>query len=172
VRIVVQTRCISGVGTPHTCELELCLEAIRIQTDNRSTVNAQSTIQIRIHNANRNDRFDEGFMGLIHLPLDGLVTAVQTKPQTVELSNNFFKGTDSKGMLTFTIHWCTTAQFIRQQTGLFSGHWARKDTADGRFLFEDLEARDIGPSSRTAIVERKKDSLNPTPTRLRITKPR
>ena len=142
------------------------------QTDHRSTIQAKSTIQIRIHNANRNDRFDEGFLGLVHIELDSLTTAAQAKSQTVELSNNFSKGSDSKGMLTFTIYWCTTAQFIRQQAGLFSGHWARKDTSDGRFLFEDLEARDIGPSSRTAIIERRKDSLMPTPTRLRITKPK
>jgi hypothetical protein len=135
-----------------------------------STVHAKSVIQIRVHNLNRNDRFDEGFLGLVHVPLDNLVTAVQAKPQTVELENKFHKGTESKGMLTFTIHWCTTAQFIRQQSSLYSGHWARKDTADGRFLFEDLEARDIGPSSRTAIVERRKDSVIPTPTRLRIKK--
>jgi hypothetical protein len=151
--------------------LVLDSKAIQNQTDRRSTVQAKSAIQIRIHNANRNDRYDEGFLGLVHIELDSLATAAQAKPQTVELSNNFSKASSSKGMLTFTIYWCTTAQFIRQQAGLFSGHWARKDTSDGRFLFEDLEARDIGPSGRTAIIERRKDSLKPAPTRLRITKP-
>jgi hypothetical protein len=151
--------------------LVLDSKAMQNQTDSRSTVRAKSAIQIRIHNANRNDRFDEGFLGLVHVELDSLVTTVQGRPQTVELSNNFAKGPGSKGMLTFTIHWCTTAQFIRQQSGLFSGHWARKDTSDGRFLFEDLEARDIGPSSRTAIIERRKDNLKPIPARLRIKKP-
>jgi hypothetical protein len=151
--------------------LVLDSKPIQNQTDSRSTVRAKSAIQIRIHNANRNDRFDEGFLGLVHIELDSLVTAVQARPQTVELSNNFTRGPGSKGMLTFTVHWCTTAQFIRQQSGLFSGHWARKDTSDGRFLFEDLEARDIGPSSRTAIIERRKDNLKPTPARLRIKKP-
>jgi hypothetical protein len=33
-----------------------------------------------------------------------------------------------------------------------------------------LEAKDIGPGSRTAIIERRKDYLMPTPTRLRVTK--
>jgi hypothetical protein len=151
--------------------LVLDSKQLQNQTNSCSTVRPKSAIQIRIHNANRNDRFDEGFLGLVHVELDSLVTAVQARPQTVELSNNFAKESDSKGMLTFTIHWCTAAQFIRQQSGLFSGHWARKDTSDGRFLFEDLEARDIGPSSRTAIIEQRRDSLKPTPAKLRIRKP-
>lgn len=147
-------------------------EAIQMSTDRCSTVHARSAIQIRIHNAHRNDRDDQGYQGTIHIPLNSMGgTTVPAKSQTVELTNNFSKVTGCKGMLTFTIHWCSTAQFIRQQSGLYSGHWARKDTADGRFLFEDLEARNVGPSSRTAIIERRKDTLKPTPTRLRIIKP-
>jgi hypothetical protein len=161
----------SGVAKSITCKLGPSFKAAQNQTNSRSTVRSKSTVQIRIHNANRNDRYDEGFLGIVHIELDSLVTAVQARPQTVELSNNFAKGSGSKGMLTFTIHWCTTTQFIRQQSGLFSGHWARKDTSDGRFLFEDLEARDIGPSSRTAIIERRKDSLKSTPAKLRVEKP-
>jgi len=110
-------------------------------------------------------------MGLVHLPVESLVTAVQVKSQTTTLENNFHVGPEPPGTLTFFVNWCPTAQFLRQPADLFHGHWARKDTADGRFLFEDLEAEDTGPGSRTAIVERRRDSVKPNPTKLRVMKP-
>ncbi len=128
-------------------------------------------MQIRFHNTNRNDRPDEGFMGLVHLPVDTLPTAFQARPQTIAVPNSFYKGPDPPAKLTFSVHWCTTAQFLQQQgqpADLFRGNWARRDTGDGRFLFEDLEAGNTGPGSRTAIVERREDSLQPTPAKLRV----
>ena len=112
-------------------------------------------------------------MGLIHLPVSSFVTTVKARPQTAPLPNSFYKGTDPPAKLTFAVHWCPTAQLLRQQgqpADLFHGHWARRDTADGRFCFEDSDAVDTGPGSRTAIFERVKDSVNPDPTRLRVTR--
>lgn len=131
----------------------------------------RSVIQVRFHNANRNDKYDEGFLGLVHIPVDNLVTTVQGKPQTMNVENSFYRGPDPPAKLSLTVHWCPTAQFLRQPSDLFVGNWARKDTADGRFLFEDLKAEERGPGSRTAIVERRKDGPRPNPTLLKIIKP-
>ena len=132
------------------------------------TVHVQSMISMRIYNANRNDRDDEGFMGLVDWHVDTLPTAVSPKTQSTPLTNPFLAGQVSSGKLAYSIHWCPVAPFVRQQSGLFWGHWARKDTSDGRFLFEDLEARDTGPGSRTAIVERRRDCLRPETMRLTV----
>jgi hypothetical protein len=113
----------------------------------------QGKLYIHIYNAKRRDRGDEGFMGLVVIDVSTLPTGMDAEPITVPLSS-FAKTGVQVGKLTMRVHWCPLVQFVRgQQTG-FAATWARKDTADDRFYFEDLKRHDGMAGARTAVFER------------------
>jgi hypothetical protein len=112
------------------------------------------TLYIHIYNAKRRDRGDEGFMGLVVIDVSTLPTGIDAEPITVPLSNSFAKVGVQPGRLTMRVHWCPLVQFVRgQQTGV-AATWARKDTVDDRFYFEDLRRNEGVAGARTAVFER------------------
>lgn len=158
---------------PPDVEALILIDNIRLSKSRRPAVREQSTtgqdiyrwnpaepyhistsedckIYINIYNAKRRDRGDEGFMGLVVIDVSTLPTGMDAEPVTVPLSKLGVQA----GKLTMRVHWCPLVQFVRgQQTG-FAATWARKDTADDRFYFEDLKRHDGVAGARTAVFER------------------
>jgi hypothetical protein len=118
------------------------------------SVGEKCVLYIDVHNAKRRDRDDEGFMGLVGIDVSTLPTGLDSEPITVPLRNSFAKAGMHPGSITMRVNWCPLGRCVRGQQSGIAGTWARKDTGDGRFYFEDLR-RDEGVSgSRTAVFER------------------
>ena len=123
------------------------------------SISSSSTLFIRIHNTKRRvDRIDEGFMGLICIDLDKLPTALDADPITLSLKNSYKPGSEA-GNITLRIHWCPLAQYVRLNQSSLTSAWARKETADDRFYFEDLRSDEKAAGSRTAIFETRNEKL-------------
>ena len=123
------------------------------------SISTSSTLFIRIHNTKRRvDRIDEGFLGLIKIPLSSLPMALDAEPTTMPLSNVYRPGLPA-GNLTLRAHWCPLTQYVRTNQSSLASAWARKETADDRFYFEDLRIDEKTAGSRTAIFETRNDTL-------------
>ena len=118
------------------------------------SVGEKCPLYIHIHNAKRCDRADEGFMGLVAIDVANLPTGIDCEPVTIPLKNSFAKAGVLSGRLTLRVHWCPLVQFVRSPQSGLAAAWARKDTADDRFYFEDLRRDEGAAGARTAVFER------------------
>ena len=118
------------------------------------SVGEQCPLYIHIHNTKRCDRADEGFMGLVAIDVASLPTGIDCEPVTIPLKNSFAKPGVMSGRLTLRVHWCPLVQFVRSPQSGLAAAWARKDTADDRFYFEDLRRDEGAAGARTAVFER------------------
>jgi hypothetical protein len=123
------------------------------------SISSSSTLFIRIHNTKRRvDRIDEGFLGLVKIPLLSLPITLDAEPTTMALSNAYKPGLPA-GNLTLRVHWCPLTQYVRLNQSSLASAWARKETADDRFYFEDLKIDERAAGSRTAIFDTRNDRL-------------
>ena len=123
------------------------------------SISSSSTLFIRVHNTKRRvDRIDEGFMGLICVELDKLPITLDADLITLPLNNSYKPGLPA-GNITLKIHWCPLTQYVRLNQSSLTSAWARKETADDRFYFEDLKSDEKAAGSRTAIFESRIEKL-------------
>lgn len=123
------------------------------------SISASSTLFIRIHNTKRRvDRVDEGFLGFVSVPLATLPTTLEAEPTTMRLTNSYKPGLPA-GNLSLRVHWCPLVQYVRLNQSSLASAWARKETADDRFYFEDLRIDEKAAGSRTAIFETRNGGL-------------